>query len=78
MRERHRLKFNDSTSKLRTQCKALAKRVVVLETQLSKNSVSKLLYVCMYVCVYYICTIIFVRCKFRGWPKCHPKFKFHE
>ena len=40
MRERHRLKFNDSTSKLRSQCKALAKRVVVLETQLSKNSVS--------------------------------------
>ena len=37
MRERHRLKFNDSTSKLRSQCKALAKRVVVLETQLSKN-----------------------------------------
>jgi len=39
MRERHRLKFNDSTSKLRSQCKALAKRVVLLEAQLSKNSV---------------------------------------
>ena len=42
MRERHRLKFNESTSKLRGQCKALAKRVVLLESQLSKNSVSKL------------------------------------
>ena len=48
MRERHRLKFNDSTNKLRSQCKALSKRVVVLETQLSKNSVSKLLCICVY------------------------------
>ena len=61
MRERHRLKFNDSTSKLRTQCKALAKRVVVLEAQLSKNSVSKLFYVCVCVvcvCVCIVCTVI--------------------
>ena len=51
MRERHRLKFNESTSKLRTQCKALAKRVVVLENQLSKNSVSELLCVYTLVCM---------------------------
>lgn len=40
MRDRHKQRFTEATAKLRSQHKALGKRVRALETQLLKNSVS--------------------------------------